>query len=125
MQGTVISMGTAVATSTTESANLVQNTYDYIGAGTLHLYAKSSAASIYVNLFVNGIQVIRKLAIPFTGTAGTLSTSDNLITSVGTLGGRVEFTLQASTGTPTADYLLTFEAVGGSTFLSRLIGRRR
>jgi len=125
MQGTVIAGETALATSTTESANKVQNTYDYIGAGTLHFYAKSSAASVYTNLFINGVQVLRKLAIPFTGTAGTLSTSDNLITSVGTLGGRVELTFQASTGTPTVDYLLTFEALAGSNFLSRLVGRRR
>jgi len=124
MQGTVIAGETALATSTTESANKVQAAYDYIGAGTLHLYAKSSAATVYVNLFVNGVQVCRKQAIPFTGTAGTLSTSDNLITSVGTLGGRVELTFVASTGTPTVDYLLTFVGAPMGGAIARLLGRR-
>lgn len=124
MQGIVIAGNTAFATSTTESANQVQNVYDYIGAGTLHLYAKASAATVKVNFFVNGSQILRQLLIPFTGTAGTMSTSDNLLTSVNTMGGRVELTFVATTGTPTVDYLLTFVAAPGGAILSRLMGRR-
>jgi hypothetical protein len=123
MQGTTIAADTALALSTTETANLVQNTYDYVGAGKVHFYAKASAASVLSNLFINGQQILRRLKVPFTGTAGTLSTSDNLVTSVPTLGGRVELTFVATTGTPTIDYLLTFEGVPMGAAISRLLGR--
>lgn len=123
-QGTVIASGAATALSTTETANLVQNTYDYITAGQLKLYAKASAATVLCNLFVQGIQVLRRVPIMFTGTAGTISTSDNLVTSVPTAGGRVELTFVATTGTPTVDYLLTFEGIPVvGRAISKLFGR--
>lgn len=123
-QGTVIAAGAAFATSTTESANQVQNTYDYIGAGQIKLFAKSSAATVYCNLFINGVQVLRRCAIPFTGTAGTLDTSANLVTSVPTAGGRAELTFVASTGTPTVDYILSFEGIPiVSKAIAKLMGR--
>lgn len=123
-QGTVIAAGAATALSTTETANLVTSTYDYIGAGQLKLYAKASAATVLANLFVQGIQILRRVPIMFTGTAGTIDTSANLVTSVPTLGGRVELTFVATTGTPTVDYLLTYEGVPvvGRT-ISKLFGR--
>lgn len=123
MQGIPISAGAATALSTTETANQVQNTYDYVGAGRLHLYAKASAATVLANLFVNGTQVCRRLPIMFTGTAGTIDTSANLVTSVNTLGGRVELTFVATTGTPTVDFLLTFEGIPLGRGISRLLGR--
>lgn len=123
MQGTVIAAGAATALSTTETANLVQNTYDYIGPGKLNLYARASAATVLANLFISGIQVLRRFPVVFTGTAGALSTSDHLVTSVNTLGGRVELTFVATTGTPTIDYLLTFEGVPFARGITRLIGR--
>jgi hypothetical protein len=123
-QGTVIAAGAATALSTTETANLVQNTYDYVGAGQVKLYAKASAATVLANLFINGTQILRRVPIMFTGTAGTIDTSANLITSVPTLGGRVELTFVATTGTPTVDYLLTFEGVPVvGRALSKLFGR--
>lgn len=123
-QGTVIAAGAATSLSTTETANLVQNTYDYVGAGQLKLYAKASAATVLCNLFVNGVQILRRTPIMFTGTAGTIDTSANLITSVPTIGGRVELTFVATTGTPTVDYLLTFEGIPVvGRAISRLMGR--
>jgi len=123
-QGTVIAAGAAFALSTTESANQVQNTYDYVGAGQVKLYAKASAATVLANLFINGVQILRRMPIMFTGTAGTISTSDNLVTSVPTMGGRVELTFVATTATPTVDYLLTFEGIPVvGRALSRLFGR--
>jgi len=123
-QGTVIAAGAALALSTTETANLVQNTYDYIGAGQLKLYAKGSAGTVLANLFINGVQVLRRTPVLFSGTAGTIDTSANLITSVPTLGGRVELTFVATTGTPTIDYLLTFEGVPVvGKAISKLFGR--
>jgi len=121
-QGTVIAAGAATALSTTETANLVNNTYDYIGVGEIKLYAKASTAAVLCNLFVNGVQVLRRTPIMFTGTAGTLDTSANLITQVKTLGGRCEFTLVATTGTPTCDFLLTFEGIPMGRVISRLLG---
>jgi hypothetical protein len=123
-QGTVIAAGAATATSTTESSNLVTNTYDYITTGQLKLYAKASAATVLCNLFVQGVQILRRTPIMFTGTAGTIDTSANLITSVPTLGGRVELTFVATAGTPTVDYLLTFEGVPVvGKAISKLFGR--
>lgn len=110
-QGIPIASGQATALSTTESANQVQATYDYVGPGKIRLFAKGSDANVRVNLFINGQQVCRRMAI-FTGTAGTLDTSANLVADVGTLtGGRVELTFVATTGTPTVDFLLTHEGV--------------
>jgi len=125
MQGIPIASAAALALSTTETANQVQNTYDYISAGKLHLYAKASAATVLCNLFINGTQVCRRLPITFTGTAGTIDTSANLVTSVNTLGGRVELTFVATTGTPTIDYLLTFEGIPLGRAISALAGRGR
>jgi len=109
-QGLPIASGQATALSTTESANQVQATYDYIGPGKLRLFAKGSDANVRCNLFINGQQVLRRMAV-FVGTAGTMSTSDNLVADVTTMGGRVELTFVATTGTPTIDFLLTHEGI--------------
>jgi len=126
-QGIVIAGDTALALSTTPTSNLIQNTYDYLGMGQLKLYAKASAATVFCDFFVNGVQILRRQKIIFTGTAGTIDTSANLVTSVPTAGGRAELVFVASTGTPTVDYLVCFEgtpiigkAVGS---LARMFGR--
>lgn len=121
-QGLPIASGQAFALSTTESANQVQATYDNITAGKLRLFAKGSDANVRVNLFINGQQICRRMAV-FTGTAGTMDTSANLVADVPTLGGRVELTFVATTGTPTVDFLLTHEGVIGGAALSKLFGR--
>lgn len=115
----------AFATSTTESSNLVSNTFDYIGPGRLTIYAKSSAAAVKINCFINGQQVLRNNECPFTGTAGTLDMSANMMIQLGTAGGRVEITVQATTGTPTMDLLVQFDPIGGAVgrAFSRLLGR--
>jgi len=123
-QGLPIASGTAVALSTTESANLVQATYDNLGPGKIRLFAKGSDANVRINLFINGQQVCRRMQLPTSGTAGTLDTSSSLVADVPTLGGRMEFTAVATAGTPTIDYLLTHEGIpliGGA--LKRLLGR--
>lgn len=122
-QGLPIASGQATATSTTESANQVQSTYDYIGPGRLRLFAKGSDANVRVNLFINGQQVCRRMAI-FTGTAGTLDTSANLVADIPTMGGRVEFTVVATTGTPTIDFLITHEGIPIVTPLVRALRGR-
>lgn len=120
-QGIPIASGQATSLSTTESANQVQSTYDYVGPGKLRLFAKGSDANVRVNLFVNGTQICRRMAV-FTGTAGTMDTSANLVADVPTMGGRVELTFVATTGTPTVDFLLTHEGV---PLVGNLLGRFR
>lgn len=121
--GLPIASGSAVALSTTESAQQVQATYDYVGPGKIRLFAIGSAATVRVNLFINGQQVARTLALPSSGTAGTLDTSANLVAEIPTTGGRVELTFIATTGTPTVDFLLTHEGVGAVRAIGRLLGR--
>ena len=124
-QGIPIASGITFATAVTPSANQVQNTYDYVGAGKLKLYCLASNAAVTVDLFVNGIQIARRLAISFFGSTGGMDTSANLVTDVNTLGGRVELVFTATTGTPTVDFLLTFEGIPlVGTAISRLLGRR-
>lgn len=109
--GIPIASKTAFALSTTESGNQVQSTYDYIGPGKLRLFAKGSDATVRVNLFINGQQVCRQMQLFSSGTAGTLDTSANLVAEIPTMGGRVELTFVATTGTPTVDFILTHEGV--------------
>lgn len=123
-QGLPIAAGTAVALSTTESANQVQATYDYVGAGKLRLFVKGSDSTVRVNFFVNGQQICRRMQPFSSGTAGTLSTSDSLMADVPTLGGRVELTFVATAATPTVDFLLTHEGVPLGNLVSRFAGRR-
>lgn len=123
-QGTVIAAGATLALTTAETANLVQNTYDYIGAGQLKLYARGSLATVLCNLFINGVQILRRYPVVFFGTTGGLDTSAHLVTSVPTLGGRVELTFVATTGTPTIDYQLNFEGIPVvGRAISKLMGR--
>lgn len=123
--GLPIAQGTAFALSTTESANKVESTYDYIGPGKLRLFAKGSDSTVRVNLFVNGQQICRRQQLFSSGTAGTLDVSANLVAEIPTLGGRVELTFVATTGTPTVDFLLSHEGIGGNLgkTVSRLLGR--
>jgi len=122
-QGLPIAMKVGFATSTTESGNQVKSTYDYIGPGVLKLYALASDANVRCNLFVNGTQILRNEPVVFVGTSGQMKTADNLITAVPTMGGRVEMTFTATTGTPTVDFLLTQEGVPFGKAISRLFGR--
>jgi hypothetical protein len=123
-QGTVISAGVTTALSTTETANLIQSTYDYVGAGQIKLYAKASNATVLCNLFINGVQILRRYPVVFFGATGTMDTSANLITSVPTMGGRVELTFVATTGTPTIDYQVNFEGIPViGRAISKLMGR--
>jgi len=45
------------------------------------------------------------------------------MTGVNTIGGRVELTFVATTGTPTVDYVLTHEGVPLGRGIARLFGR--
>lgn len=107
----VIGSGTAVSTAAnTKSADQVTGTYQFIGKGKITLAAKGSATGMNVTCLVGGIALVNDQAIPYTGTAGTISINDNIMTSQMTNGGRVEFYLRNTTGGAlTTDYLLLFE----------------
>ncbi len=124
MQGQPIAQGQQGLT-TTETANLVDDLYEYIDAGSLHFYGGGSDNTVRVDLFVHGMQILRRAALAFTVAAGALDTSAHLIASVPTMGGKVELIGVATTGTPTLTYLLSFEGIMGGRILSRLFGRRR
>lgn len=107
----VIASGTAVSTAAnTKSGDQVTGTYQFIGKGKVTLVAKGSATGMYITALVGGIALVNDQAIPYTGTAGTVSINDNIICSQVMNGGRVELYLRNTTsGALTTDYILLFE----------------
>lgn len=107
----VIASGTAVSTAAnTKSADQVSGTYQFIGRGKVTLVAKGSATGMNVQCLVGGVALVNDNAIPYTGTAGTISVNDNIMVSQIMGGGRVELYLRNTTGGAlTTDYLLMFE----------------
>lgn len=107
----VINAQTALSTAAnTKTADLVSGTYQFIGKGKVTLVAKGSATGMNITCMVGGIALVNDQAIPYTGTAGTISINDNIITSQVMAGGRVELYLRNTTGGAlTTDTLLLFE----------------
>jgi len=122
--GTPIAALATLALTTADSTNQVQGTYDYVDAGKMYLYARGSDATVLATLMVGGRQILRALRVPFFGTTGALDTSAHYVGGGGTLGGRVELTFRATTGTPTVDFLLSYDAVPFAGAISRAFGRR-
>lgn len=107
----VIASGTAVSTAAnTKSADQISGTYQFIGKGKVTVVAKGSATGMNVTCLVGGIALVNDNAVPYTGTAGTISINDNIMTSQVMNGGRVEFYLRNTTGGAlTTDYLILFD----------------
>lgn len=107
----VVASGTAVSTAAnTKSADQVSGTYQFVGKGKITLIAKGSATGMNVSLYVGGIAMVNDNAIPYTGTAGTISVNDNVMASQVMAGGRVELYLRNTTGGAlTTDYIVYFE----------------
>lgn len=107
----VIASGTAVSTAAnTKSADQISGTYQFIGKGKVTVVAKGSATGMNMSTLVGGIALINDQAIPYTGTAGTISVQDNIVASQNVQGGRVEMYLRNTTGGAlTTDYLVLFE----------------
>lgn len=107
----VIAAGTADSTAAnTKSSDKVSGTYQFVGKGKVTLAAKGSATGMYITCLVGGVALVNDQPIPYTGTAGTISVNDNIITSQVMNGGRVEMFLRNTTaGALTTDYLLVFE----------------
>jgi len=107
----VIASGTAVSTAAnTKSSDQVSGTYQFVGKGKITLVAKGSATGMNVQCLVGGIAMVNDQAIPYTGTAGTISVNDNVMATQLMSGGRVELYLRNTTaGALTTDYLLLFD----------------
>jgi len=117
--GQPIAMST-VTLSTTETANLIDSSFSLLGPGTIRVYLKGSAATVQASLFVNGYKYLNRHLCPYIGTQGTLDTSANMVAEFNTPGGIPEFKLIATSATPTADYIVTFE---GAPFISTILGK--
>jgi len=109
----VVCSGQSVSTAAnTKSADLVTGRNQYVGKGRIQLFAKSQTAAatgMLCTLNVGSVALVDDNRIPYSGTAGTLSTNDNVILDQVVAGGRVEFFLRNdSAGALTTDYLITF-----------------
>lgn len=100
---------TSIAANT-KSSNLVTGTYENIGKGKVTLIAKGSATGLYVTLIVGGVTIANDLPLAYTGTAGTIDVSANVVASQVVPGGRVELYFRNTTGGAlTIDEMLFFE----------------
>ena len=107
----VINTQTALSTAAnTKTADLVSGQYEFVGRGKFTLACLGSATGMNVELRIGGITVIADQPIPWTGTAGGLSISDNVMASQTLNGGRVELFLRNTTvGALTVDLILLFD----------------
>lgn len=93
----------------TKTADLISGRNQYIGKGRLQLVAKGSATGMNITLNCGGVALVDDTAIPFLGTAGTISINDNMMVDQVVSGGRVELFLRNTTGGAlTTDYLVLF-----------------
>ncbi len=109
----VVSSGQSLSTAANaKSSDLVTGRNQYVQKGRIQLFAKSQTAAatgMLCTLNVGGVALVDDNRIPYSGTAGTLSTNDNVILDQVVAGGRVEFFLRNdSAGALTTDYLITF-----------------
>jgi hypothetical protein len=107
----VVATGTAVSTAAnTKSADQVAGSYQFLQKGKVTLVAKGSATGMNVTLLVGGVALVQDMAVPYTGTAGTISINDNIMASQVMAGGKAELFLRNTTGGAlTTDYILLFE----------------
>jgi len=107
----VISQGRLTTTANTKSSDQVTGQYQFIGKGTVTLAAKSSAYPVNVSCRVGGVSLVDDQPIPYTGTAGTLSITDNIVANQRMNGGRVELFFRETAGaTPTVEWYLSYSA---------------
>lgn len=110
MAVTIVSATTDSTAANTKSADKVTGQYENIGPGKLILAALSSATGLNVTLSVGGVTLINDQPLPWFGTTGTMSLSDNVVCSQQIGGGKVEMFLRNTTGGAlTCDYQLMFE----------------
>jgi len=106
--GVTVSAKSALSvTANTQSADQVSGTYQFLQPGWITLVSKGSATGLNVTMLIGGVAVINNQNIVFTGTAGTISTKDNIVFHIYTKGGRAElFFTNTTGGNLTVDELL-------------------
>ena len=110
MAVTIVSKTTFSVLANVKSVDQVTGQYENVGKGKIILAGLSSATGLNATLSIGGITVINDQPIPWFGTTGTLSLSDNVISSQQLNGGKVELFFRNTTGgTLTVDYQLMFE----------------
>jgi len=96
-----------------DSVDQIVPTYQLIGKGRLRLVIKGSAIGQLVTIKVNGMPICDRMAIPYTGTTGTLDVAANVMLDQVVSGGRIEFFISNTTaGALTSDFVLTHEPLG-------------
>lgn len=107
----VVASGQSTPGANTKTADLVSGTYQFVQRGKLTLVSKGSALGINATLTCGGVALINDNPVAYYGTAGTLSTNDNVVVSQVVNGGRVELYMRNTTATAgtTVDYILLFE----------------
>ena len=110
MAVTIVSDTTLSTAANTKTVDLVSGQYENVGKGKVILAILTSATGINVTLSVGGITIINDQPVPWFGTTGTMSLSDNVMTSQLLNGGKVEMFFRNTTDAAlTADYQLMFE----------------
>lgn len=108
-----VTVGAATSVSVaanTKTADLVSGQYQTVGPGKLILAALPSATGMNITLAIGGVTLINDQPAPWFGTTGSLSLSDNVVTSQAVSGGKIELYFRNTTGGAlTYDYQLMFE----------------
>lgn len=110
MAVTIVSKTTFTVAANAKSIDQVSGQYENIGKGKVILAALSSVTGLNCTLSVGGITVINDQPLPWFGTTGTMSLSDNVVCSQALNGGKVELFFRDAAGTgETVDFQLMFE----------------
>lgn len=113
MAVTIVSETTRSVAAYTKDDDIVKGQYENIGPGKLILAALPSATGMSCTLSVGGITLINDQPLPWFGTTGTISLSDNVVCSQQQGGGKVELAFRNTTvGALTVDFQLMFEPTG-------------
>lgn len=115
--GIVMVAGTAlsVAANSTSTEQVQSSTYQFVPfTGTAFLACRGSATGLNVQLAAAGQTLMNDQPIPYTGTAGAISTLDHEMVSFPVeAGSRIELKFRNTTaGALTVDYVLTLEPDG-------------
>jgi len=107
----VVNSQTALSTAAnTKTSDLISGTYQFVGKGKVTLVARGSATGMNATVLVGGVALINDQPIPYTGTAGALSTVDHVVCSQVMNGGRIEYSLRNTTGgSLTTDSIIYFD----------------
>ncbi len=119
----IVASASALSVSAnSKSAEQVSGTYQFTGPGTYTLFGKASATGLNMSLVIGGTILANDVAIPFTGTAGTIDLSANMMVSQRLLGinNKAELSFRNTTGAPiTIDYQFLWDPLLGGLFSRR------